>query len=162
MKFELIEAKSESSKIIIANLMQLYKYNLSIYEDESTDLKLDEYGLFKLGQYFNLFWQENNRFAFILKCDDEIAGFALVRLNEKNMYEISEFFVLEKFRKCGAGAYMAGEIFKTFKGNWEIRTLLKNKPAQSFWRKIISNISNSQYQECLIRNNTRYAFYFKN
>ena len=38
MKFELIEAKSESSKIIIANLMQLYKYNLSIYEDESTDL----------------------------------------------------------------------------------------------------------------------------
>ena len=48
------------------------------------------------------------------------------------MNEISEFFVLNKYRKLGAGTFMANEIFKKYKGRWEIRTLLKNKPAQEF------------------------------
>ena len=49
-----------------------------------------------------------------------------------------------------------------YKGKWEIRTLLKNKPAQDFWRKVVKNASNGIYEEHLIRNNTRYAFYFEN
>lgn len=57
---------------------------------------------------------------------------------------------------------MAGEIFKLYKGKWEIRTLLKNKRAQSFWRKVIKENSNNNFEERLIRNNSRYAFYFKN
>ena len=57
---------------------------------------------------------------------------------------------------------MANEMFKKYKGRWEIRTLLKNKRAQDFWRKAVKNASNGIYEEHLIRNNTRYAFYFKN
>ncbi len=57
---------------------------------------------------------------------------------------------------------MASEIFKLYKGKWEIRTLLKNKRAQSFWRKVIKENSNNNFEERLIRNNSRYAFYFKN
>ena len=53
-------------------------------------------------------------------------------------------------------------MFKRYKGKWEIRTLLKNKSAQEFWRKVIKEFSNGDYKEQLIRNDSRYAFYFKN
>ena len=39
---------------------------------------------------------------------------------------------------------------------------LKNKRAQEFWRKIVKEVSNGDYREQLIRNNSRYAFYFEN
>ena len=78
------------------------------------------------------------------------------------MQEIGEFFVLNEYRKNGAGAFMANKMFDMYKGKWEIRTLLKNERAQSFWRKVVKNASNDNYTEKLIRDNTRYAFYFNN
>ena len=57
---------------------------------------------------------------------------------------------------------MANELFKKYKGKWEIRTLLRNKRAQEFWRKVVKNVSIGNYEEHLIRDNTRYAFYFEN
>ena len=78
------------------------------------------------------------------------------------MYEIAEFFVLNKYRKLKAGTYMANKMFEKYKGKWEIRTLLKNKSAQEFWKKTIKDYSNGNFKEQLIRNNSRYAFYFDN
>ena len=55
---------------------------------------------------------------------------------------------------------MANEMFNKYKGKWEIRTLLRNKQAQEFWRKVVKSASNGNYEERFIRDNTRYAFYF--
>jgi len=153
---------NEKDKNIIYNLMQLYTYELSFFEDETTNFQLLENGLFKLSKYIDLYWKEKERNPFILKCNGELAGFVLQRYNEMEMNEIAEFFVLNKYRKLGAGTFMANEIFNKYKGKWEVRTLLKNKRAQDFWRKIIKNITNGNYEENLIRDNTRYAFYFEN
>ena len=161
MKFELIEAKEED-KNIIYNLMQLYTYELDFFEDKTTSFELLENGLFKISKYVDLYWKEEERHPFILKYDGKLAGFVLERFNEEEMYEIAEFFVLNKYRKLGAGTFMANEMFNNYKGKWEIRTLLKNKPAQNFWRKVVKNVSNGIYEEHLIINNTRYAFYFEN
>ena len=161
MKFELIEAKEED-KNIIYNLMQLYTYELSFFEDKTTSFELLENGLYKISKYVDLYWKEEERHPYILKYDGKLAGFVLERFNEDKMYEISEFFVLNKYRKLGAGTFMANEMFNKYKGKWEIRTLLKNKSAQNFWRKVVKNVSNGIYEEHLIINNTRYAFYFEN
>ena len=155
MSFEIYDATKENEKEIILNLMQLYTYELSFFEDETTNFKLLDNGLFKLSQYIELYWKEGKRHPYILKCNGQLAGFVLERFNE-------EFFVLNKFRKLGAGTFMAKEMFKRYKGKWEIRTLLKNKRAQEFWRKIVKEVSNNNYRECLIRDNSRYAFYFEN
>lgn len=160
MKFDLFEVE-EKDKNIIFNLMQLYTYELSFFEDKTTSFELLENGLFKISKYVDLYWKEERQ-PYILKYDGKLAGFVLERFNEEEMYEIAEFFVLNKYRKLGAGTFMANEIFKKYKGKWEIRTLLKNKPAQDFWRKVVKNASNGIYEEHLIRNNTRYAFYFEN
>lgn len=162
MNFELIDATEEYGKEIIFNLMQLYTYELSFFEDETTKFALQDNGLYVVSKYTELYWKEDKRHPYVLKCDGEIAGFVLERLNEEGMNEIAEFFVLNKYRKLGAGTFMANEMFKRFKGKWEIRTLLKNKRAQEFWRKVVRDASNGNFTEQLIRDNTRYAFYFEN
>ena len=162
MNFELIDATEEYGKEIIFNLMQLYTYELSFFEDETTEFVLQDNGLYVVSKYTELYWKEDKRHPYVLKCDGEIAGFVLERLNEEGMYEIAEFFVLNKYRKLGAGTFMANEMFKRFKGKWEIRTLLKNKRAQDFWRKVVRDASNGNFTEQLIREKTRYAFYFDN
>ena len=45
------------------------------------------------------------------------------------MNEIAEFFVLNKYRKMGAGTFMANKMFELYKGKWEVRTLIKNEKA---------------------------------
>ena len=162
MNFEIHEATKENEKEIIKNLMQLYTYELSFFEDETTNFKLLDNGLYELSKYLELYWKEEERHPYILKCNGELAGFVLERFNENNINEIAEFFIINKYRKLGAGTFMAKEMFKRYKGKWEIRTLLNNKRAQEFWRKIVKEVSRNNYTECLIRNNSRYAFYFEN
>ena len=161
MFFEIYEAK-ENDKQIIFNLMQIYFYELSFFEDEFTNFKLLDTGLYAISKYVELYWKEENRHPYILKCDGNLAGFVLKKVNKQNKNEIAEFFVLNKYRKLGAGRFMAKEMFKRYKGMWEIRTLLKNKRAQEFWRRIVKDASNGNYEEHLIRDNSRYAFYFEN
>ena len=142
--------------------MQLYTYELSLFEDETTNFQLLDNGVYKLSKYIDLYWTEEGRHSYILRCEGKLAGFVLERYNEDGMNEIAEFFVLNKYRKLGAGTFMANELFKKYKGKWEIRTLIKNERAQEFWRKVVKSASNGIYEEHLIRNNTRYAFYFEN
>ena len=54
MNFELLEVQ-EKNKDIIYNLMQLYTYELSFFEDETTNFQLLENGLFKLSKYIDLY-----------------------------------------------------------------------------------------------------------
>ena len=162
MNFEVLNAKNKQGKEIIINLMQPYMYELSFYEDETANFTLLENGLFDLGKYTDLYWKEDNRYPYLLRCNGEIAGFVLVRYTEEDNYEIGEFFVLNKYRKLGAGKYMAQEMFKKYHGKWEIRTLLKNKSAQEFWRKVIKEYTDNNFKETLIRTGSRYAFYFEN
>ena len=75
MEFELIEAKDEKGKEIITNLMQLYTYELSFYEDESACFTLLDNGLFILSKYTDLYWKEEKRYPYILKCNGKIAIF---------------------------------------------------------------------------------------
>ena len=111
MKF-VLEKCEEKEKNIIYNLMQLYTYELSFYEDETTHFELQKKGLYRINKYINLYWLEEERHPYILKCDGKIAGFVLERFNEDGMNEIAEFFVLNKYRKHGAGTFMANEMFK--------------------------------------------------
>ena len=162
MAFEICEAKDEKAKEIIFNLMQLYTYELSFCEDETTNFQLLDTGLFSMSKYIELYWKDEKRHPYILKINGELAGFVLERFNEDEVNEIAEFFVLNKYRKLGAGTFMANEMFKRYKGKWEIRTLLKNKRAQEFWRKVIKEFSRGNYKEDFIKAKCRYVFYFKN
>ncbi len=159
MKFELTKVE-EKDKNVIYNLMQIYSYELSFFEDETTNFTMLDSGLYEL-KYIERYWQEENRRPYILKCDNKLAGFVLQRYNEENMNEIAEFFVINKYRKMGAGAFMARKMFELYKGKWEVRTLLKNESAQKFWRNTIKEFAKNNFEEKFIKNNSRLAFYFE-
>ncbi len=161
MKFDLVKVEKEN-KNVIYNLMQLYTYELSAYEDETAKFTILDSGLYVMSKYIDRYWQEESRHPYILKCNNELAGFVLERFNEDNMNEIAEFFVMKKYRKMGAGTFMANKIFDIYRGKWEVRTLLKNEEAQKFWRNTIKNYTNNNFESKYIRNNSRLAFYFEN
>lgn len=160
MKFDLIEV-NEKDRNIIYNLMQLYTYELSSFEDETTNFTMLDSGLYVLNKYVERYWQDKNRHPYILKCNNELAGFVLQRFNEENMNEIAEFFIINKYRKIGAGTFLENKMFELYRGKWEVRTLLKNERAQKVWRNTIKNFTNNNFEEKYIRNNSRLAFYFE-
>ncbi|OGO87115.1 MAG: hypothetical protein A2Y24_05910 [Clostridiales bacterium GWE2_32_10] len=162
MKLEFMKLPFED-KSVLYNIMQLYYYDLSEFESETDKFDINSHGLYDT-KYLDHFWTEEGRYPYIAKSDGKISGFVLIRKTDPNVfaYEVSEFFVLRKYRKLKIGSFMTENIFNIHNGHWEIRTLLNNIPAQDFWRKKVADLTEGNYEEKMIRNNTRLAWYFNN
>ncbi|WP_248061006.1 GNAT family N-acetyltransferase [Paenibacillus silvae] len=55
-------------------------------------------------KYLDHYWTEDGRYPFLIKVDDKLVGFALVRDIGKNesdqtVYWMAEFFVMKKYRR---------------------------------------------------------------
>ena len=93
---------------------------------------------------------DQNHKAFVVRVDDELAGFVFVDLfNDiyKIDYFLSEFFIMAKFQGHGVGKIVATKIFDLFKGTWALGIIPENIRALAFWRKVVSIYSNGEYQE---------------
>src|SRR5687767_11155220 len=104
---------------VVKNLVPYYIYDMSVHMGWrcGADGRFD--GCDGIGTY----WSEGGKHAFVLRCGEERAGFALVRgdHNEPDVdYSIAEFFVLRKFRGRGAGERIARQLFDRFRGRWRI------------------------------------------
>lgn len=55
--FEIYKVKEEEKEVIY-NLMQIYTYELSFYEDETVSFKMLDNGLYKISKYVDLYWKE--------------------------------------------------------------------------------------------------------
>lgn len=62
---------------------------------------------------------------------------------------LAEFFIIAKFQRKKIGKDIAHQLFKEFKGTWEIMQLSKNLPAIKFWRKVISDYTKGKFDENL-------------
>jgi predicted acetyltransferase len=157
MKIEVHEA-DEAALDIVGNLVSFYVYDLS----ELLGWECPESGLYSgcndLSQYWGMRpadpghrWPEGWRgFPFIVRVDGRLAGFALIRQLDRKIpptFEVGEFFVVRKYRGRGVGKGVAHVLFDRFRGNWEVRELLENGPAQTFWRKVIDEYSGGEYSE---------------
>jgi predicted acetyltransferase len=143
-----IEKTSIEQKIVLKNLLELYKYDFSEYDPEDVN-EQGEYGY----KYFDNYWTEPERFPFLIKVDEKYAGFALVRKKYQGnksgefCYSMAEFFVMKKYRKSGVGKQTAFYLFDLFLGKWEVAQIKENIPAQKFWIKVISDYTNKNYTE---------------
>jgi predicted acetyltransferase len=88
--------------------------------------------------YLDLYWRESGRFPYLIRVDSQVAGFALVRKNERDCFEIAEFCVLAAFRRMGAGSAAAAAIFSAHPGEWEVQGFPGNAAAAAFWRHAIT------------------------
>ena len=120
----------------LRRLVQLYIYDLG---GEQWDVEAD--GTFGSRGWHRQFWTRRGRHHFIILVGARPAGFALVGdqapRGDAGVREISEFFVLRKYRRRGVGSYVARSLFSRFAGRWEVAELAWNIAAQRFWRGVI-------------------------
>jgi predicted acetyltransferase len=147
MNITLLQA-SNDHKIVMQNLMQFYIYDFSEY----VRYDVEDNGLFAPYPDLNDYWEEDNKFPYIIKKNDKYVGFVLVKFvssKDRNYFSIAEFFILKKYRHEGIGKAIAIKVFNLHKGQWEVYQKDSNKPAQIFWNKVISEYTKGQFKERL-------------
>lgn len=78
--------------------------------------------------------------AYLIRNEDEIVGFSLVRKSKPETFLIGEFFILPQFRRSGVGRGAVVKILAEFKGSWEIPFQSENLRAATFWRQTIKHL----------------------
>ncbi|MCL2576214.1 MAG: GNAT family N-acetyltransferase [Defluviitaleaceae bacterium] len=146
-------------KSVLRNMMELYFYDMSEFDDETDRLELDKNGLYGYS-WLDYYWVEYGRFPYLMTIDSKLAGFALIREVEPQVFSVAEFFVVRKYRKMGVGSVLINEMFKLHKSKWIISTPIKNIVAQSFWRKSVRSASAGKYAEYLIEDGRRMEWAF--
>ncbi len=142
MTLEIVQANIEDEPIL-QRLLELYQYDFSEFNDADVNVH-GRYGY----QYLDRYWTELGRYAYLIKVSGELAGFALIRnvdTDDGVFHSIAEFFIMRKYRRQGIGSEVALQLFERFPGEWRIYQEVDNLPAQSFWRKVVSEYTQDQF-----------------
>ena len=145
MEIELQPA-SINDKPVLRNLLELYQYDFSEYENSD----IDEHGLYGY-RYLDHYWTDPNRYAYLVKVDGILAGFAMLRVIHESpgnpIHSVAEFFVMRKYRRRGVGREVARRLFDLFPGRWRIEEEKSNLPAQAFWHEVIDDYMQGNFEE---------------
>ena len=140
-----IQLAKYSEKHLLRNMLELYAYDFSEFEDRD----LNEFGKYEY-RYLDLYWIESERYPFIVRVNDKLAGFVLINqfaYTKEAKWTIAEFFILKKYRNQGIGKKSAFYMFDRFPGRWEVRTLNENLVAKTFWRTTIQQYAQESMKE---------------
>jgi predicted acetyltransferase len=140
-----IEQINIEEKEILKNLLEKYNYEFSQYDNRKVN-KLGLYGY----DYLDHYWVENNRYAYFIRADNNLAGFVMVNdyreINIKTDYTMSEFFVMYKYRRLGIGEYAVNYLLNKFRGKWQLQYHPKNIVSEQFWIKVINEYTKGKYE----------------
>lgn len=143
-------ACSKQDFTIVKNMSQYYSYDICSYMSHEKGWALEENGLYKNIKSLPLYWEEEDRYPFIVRVKDELAGFVLINKIcsfPDADWNMGEFFIMRKFQRKGVGKHAAYECFKQFPGVWTIEVIPGNEGAYRFWRSIISHYTKNNFQE---------------
>lgn len=143
MDLQLVTIKEQERKIL-ENLFSYYIYDMTEYMKWNPDHE----GKFSYdSSKFDVYWEQEDHTPFFIYVDSELAGFVLVRLypSDLSTYDVSQFFVLRKFKGQGVGKEALAKVVRIFPGKWQIRVLLENSGALRFWKSAVSNIVGERY-----------------
>jgi predicted acetyltransferase len=152
MQITLLPAASD--KPALANLMQLYHYDLS----EVNGADVDEHGRFDSAR-LDAYWTTADCHPFLIRVDQQLAGFALVHRQSRlhnpfDGHSIAEFFVMRRYRRQGVGRAAAMLLFDRFPGAWEVSSCADNVPGHVFWRGVVDHYTGGHYAETWLQTPT--------
>ena len=125
-------------KAVLRRLLQLYHYDFSEWNGDD----VDEHGEFT-HRYLDHYWTDPAQPAVPDSALGAVGqGFALVRAGA--VHDMSEFFVMRKFRRAAVGREAARLLFQLFPGEWQIRQLHGNEAATRFWHAVIPAVTSRQ------------------
>jgi len=151
-----IKLATVDEKEILVNLMEKYEYESSQY----TGAKINELGIYGCYDWLDDFWQDETSWPYLIRVDDRLAGFALVGdfpiEGQQTDFIIDEFFIIYNYRKQGVGKFVINHLLDQHKGRWGVIYTPKNLPATQFWRKVISEYTNDNYE--MVENYARVSY----
>ncbi|MGD8189934.1 GNAT family N-acetyltransferase [Brevibacillus ginsengisoli] len=137
-----LQHMNRSHKDTLRNLFELYTYDFSEY----MNAEVDDHGRYSVN-YSDQYLMDESYSTFLVLIDGRTAGFAVVKADHHETFSISQFFIMRKYRRTGAGKLVATKLFDQYRGNWRVAQIAKNLPAQAFWRKVIAEYTKSNYTE---------------
>lgn len=134
-----LEPARPSDAPVLANLFELYTYDLSTAFPDVTLGPDGRYGYAKLPAYFS---EPERRFAYLIRQEGALAGFALATRgspasDDPDVLDVAEFFVLRRYRGAGVGRAAANLLWRARPGRWTVRVYEGNADALPFWRRAI-------------------------
>jgi predicted acetyltransferase len=147
MSVELCQASADDVPVL-RRLMQLYLYDIATIDEWD----VGDDGLYGNPETIERFWSATDeRRSFLIRVDGKLAGFALTRMGsyfgDPEARELSEFFVLRRYRRRGVGQRAVRAVFEMFPGRWEVRELGSNVDARGFWLTVIGRVTAGAFQE---------------
>lgn len=138
----------------VENLVSAYIYDLSVVMGWDCPESGRFGGCDELPQYWGkpaesqYTWPKGWKgYPFIIRVDDKIAGFCLVRQTGEGSYDIGQFLILRRYGRQGVGRHVAHRVFDMFPGEWEVAQMKGNAPAIGFWRRVIFEYTRGGYTE---------------
>ncbi|MDN6858632.1 GNAT family N-acetyltransferase [Pseudomonas sp. CAN2814] len=139
LSIQLVQAGPEHQDLI-RNLYQYYAYESSDWEDE--DVEVD--GRFYIHEeHLARYWSEPEWSANLILADGFIAGFLLVEGSELpgiDALELSDLFVLKKYRRMGIGRALANQVLLGNPGPWLVRFYAQDEVAAAFWKAVFADL----------------------
>ncbi len=142
-----VRSAKRGDKAVIEDMLQAYLGEFAKFEQ----VEQDEDGQF-IYPYLDFYWEDPNRYPFLLCTENELAGFALCRfevdpVSGREQMEMAEFFVKPEFRRTGVGREAAAWLWNLFPGRWIVRVLKSNKRAMPFWETVIGEYTNGSFDQ---------------
>lgn len=138
-----LDAAASSEAPILANLLELYIHELSAV---FSNVEIGEDGRFGYPK-LPLYWSEpERRFAFLIRVDGRLAGFALITrgspvVEDPDVFDVAEFFVIRRYRRSRVGRRAAFLLWRRFPGKWTVRVSEGNSGALVFWSEVVAELT---------------------
>jgi predicted acetyltransferase/predicted N-acetyltransferase YhbS len=131
-----LQPVTDLERAVLGNLLQLYIHDFSSIRP----LLLGDDGRYPY-RYFDAYFTEPQRRAWIIWHGGHPAGFVMVRELDDGRRDVSEFFVARAHRRSGVGGRAAAAMFEQLPGRWEVRHDLDNDEASAFWPAMIDAVA---------------------
>jgi len=124
---------------LLANLLELYIHDLSAAFPSVVLGPDGRFGYPALPSY----WTEaDRRFPYLIRADENVAGFVLVSRGspavlDPDVWDVTEFFVLRRYRGMGLGSQAAALLWRQLAGRWVVRVSQANPAALPFWSRAV-------------------------
>ena len=100
--------------------------------------------------YFDLYWSEADRWAYVIAHAAEPVGLILVNRwspsGQGTDHSVAEFYVAPAYRGRGVGRQAARSAFQRHLGVWEVAASKTNLAAVGFWPSVVASASASETQ----------------
>jgi predicted acetyltransferase len=134
---------TESDLPAFSMLWQFYQYHQSAFDNED----IDSSGRFDIDEEYlsDVACDEEDCDAYLIVVENNIAGFVTVEpteILEREMPELSDIFILPKYRSKGIALHAVRQLMLNNSLNWHVAVYEKDREALKFWERLFTKLPN--------------------